>query len=191
MTRNEFLLHDCLDYIDTATHKAALALEYVADYFDAEPIDHDRIRAEQATIRTLVNISLDYLTQIKREYTEAMSATAHTSDHADHTSTEASRTQTEPDTSTNTQPHKGHQRRTTTAPQTMEEALQRIHNINLNEVTGEIDGLYPRAIRQYLDDGKPWQLDTDWAIMTAYAIGVQEGRRRERQRRKRTTAPAT
>ena len=99
--------------------------------------------------------------------------------------------QADPGTSTNTQPHKGHQRRATTAPQTVEEALQRILNINLNEVTGPIDGLYHRAIRQYLDEGKPWQLDIDWAILTAWAVGVQEGRRRERQRRKRTTTPDT
>lgn len=196
MTREAFILHDALDYIDTATHKAALALEYVADYFDPDPIDHDRIRAEQAAIRTLVNISLDYLTKIKREYAEAMNRTAHTADPADHDSTEDSSPSTNaahkpaeqaPDTNGKSAAHTP-----SAAPMTAEQAAERIQYISLDEAMTETAHAYRAAILQWVDDNEPETPGHYITFALAFAAGVQEGKRMEREaRRNRQSKPET
>lgn len=78
----------------------------------------------------------------------------------------------------------------TTAPKTVEEAENRIRFLNLNLVTGEIDGLYHNAIKRYLlsENDISARMALDWCIMIAYGIGVQEGKRRERQHRKQKSA---
>lgn len=74
-----------------------------------------------------------------------------------------------------------------TAPRTEAEATTRIHYIDLNQVTGPTDGIYHRAIKKYvLSDGGPAYSLLDWTILVAYGVGIQEGQRRERQRRKRS-----
>lgn len=198
MTREAFILHDALDRIETATSKAGLALSYAADYFDNEPIDMASIKYAQDTIRTFINITTDYLAEIRREYTEAMSATAHTSDHADHTSTEASRTQTKPDTSdhsaapdTAQAQHGWHGHSMTTAPQSPEEAAQRIKFLFLTDACGEPARFYHAAIMDWIENDC-FQDAVPMAASLGYSAGIQEGKRQERQRRKnRQTAPET
>lgn len=75
-----------------------------------------------------------------------------------------------------------------TAPRTEAEATTRIHYIDLNQVTGPTDGIYHRAIKKYVlsDEGPAYSM-LDWAILIAYGVGIQEGQRRERQRRKKNT----
>ena len=76
--------------------------------------------------------------------------------------------------------------RRSTAPRTEAEATTRIHYIDLNQVTGPTDGIYHRAIRKYvLSDECPAYSLLDWTILVAYGVGIQEGQRRERQRRKK------
>lgn len=196
MTKEAFILHDALDYIDTATHKAALALELVADYFDPDPIDPARVIAEQATIRTLVNISLDYLHQIKRQYAEAMTDTAHSTDPADHDSTEASSPSTNaahkpaeqaPDTNGESATH-----RPSTQPRTLEEASARIQYISLDEAMTETAHAYRAAILQWVDDNEPETPGRYITFALAFAAGVQEGKRMEREaRRNRQSKPET
>lgn len=76
--------------------------------------------------------------------------------------------------------------RRSTAPRTEAEATTRIHYIDLNQVTGPTDGIYHRAIKKYVlsDEGPAYSM-LDWAILIAYGVGIQEGQRRERQRRKK------
>lgn len=205
MTREAFILHDALDYIDTATHKAALLLEYVADYFDAEPIDPARIIVEQDTVRTLVNITLDYLHQIKRQYAEAMTATAPStdtdSDHtnaqtepdsrshsADHGSTEASST-----THDSTSDHTAHDTNgKSAAPMTAEQAAERIQYISIEDATDSTATAYKAAILQWVNDNEPETPAQYMTFALAYAAGLQEGKRQEREaRRNRQSKPET
>lgn len=76
--------------------------------------------------------------------------------------------------------------RRSTAPRTEAEATTRIHYIDLNQVTGPTDGIYHRAIKKYVlsDEGPAYSM-LDWTILVAYGVGIQEGQRRERQRRKK------
>ena len=202
MTKNEFLLHDCLDNIDNSLHKAALVLENVADYFDPEPVDPARVIGEQATIRTLVNISLDYLHQIKRQYAEAMTATAHSTDtDSDHTNA-----QTEPDSRSHSADHDSTEASTThdstsdhtahdtngksAAPMTAEQAAERIQYISIEDAADSTATAYKAAILQWVNENEPETPAQYMTFALAYAAGLQEGKRQERQCRKnrQTTA---
>lgn len=145
---------------------------------------------------------------------EIMDATAHTSDPTDHTSTrtepdssshsaahdrtEASSTthnsahdtatdsasdKAEQDTNTDHGKRKGHEPRTTTAPQSVEEARQRIEYLYLPDVTGTPARFYHQAVMDWIS-GESWTDAPYMASGLAFAAGIMEGKRQERQRRR-------
>lgn len=73
-----------------------------------------------------------------------------------------------------------------TAPKSKEEAYRRIKNISMDECEGAPAKYYYEAIMDFLTDGefsRDWALDL--AFMLAFTAGIQEGKRRERSRRRR------
>lgn len=72
------------------------------------------------------------------------------------------------------------------APKTKEEAFRHIQNIYLDECEGAPAKYYYEAIIDFLDDGHFSNgMQFDLAFALAFSAGVQEGKRRERSRRRR------
>ena len=77
-----------------------------------------------------------------------------------------------------------HQENRTTAPLTALEAAERIRYINLLESTTPTAKLYRKAIMDYVK-GEPVDGALHLAFALAWSAGIAEGKRMERQRRKK------
>ena len=115
------------------------------------------------------------------------STTEDTAPSADHDSTEASSPSTNaahkpaeqaPDTNGKSATH-----RPSTQPRTLEEAAERIQYISLDEAMTDTANAYRAAILQWVDDNEPETPAQYMTFALAYAAGLQEGKRQERQRR--------
>lgn len=192
-------LFDALSRIDTAATKAKVIAESIVDYFSDEPFDPARLLYDHEHIGILADMMLDYLTTIGQQYAEAkrymdsqrtsaqQQPTASAQTEPDNTTAEASTNaaQRQATADTDQAERTQHDTDTSTAPSTEAQALERIRHIDLNAVTNETDTLYHDAIRRYiLSDDSPAAMPLDWTILISYSIGIMEGQRRERQRRR-------
>lgn len=115
--------------------------------------------------------------------------TAHDTDHTnaqtepDTSSPATASGKAEQDTRADNGKRNGHAPRATTAPQSVEEARQRIQYLYLPDVSGTPARHYHAAVMEMIS-GEPWTEAPYIASALAYGAGIMEGKRQERQRRR-------
>lgn len=162
--------------VDTVTE-----VDSAAAMQEAREKDIEIMRAQPSTSATTAHSTAH--TSTRTEPDNSSANTTHDTDSA------TASDKAEQDTSADNGKRNGHAPRATTAPQSVEEARQRIQYLYLPDVSGTPARFYHMAVMDLIS-GESWTDAPCMASGLAYGAGIMEGKRQERQRRKnrQTTA---